>query len=71
MPNGHYVAWDCTTGSEIDDLVVAVVRDAGTEVQWFTDVKAAWRANLSRMTLERISTKGIRCDNAAFTGVRR
>ncbi len=55
----------CFSGGKPDREIVAVV-DHRPDVEFFTRVSRAWRANRATGKFEAIPTKGIKCENAGY-----
>jgi len=64
-PAGFHVVYGlCERDGKSDETIIAIVKTTDTE--WYTNVKSAYRANLSTGRFEKTSIKGIRCVNEGW-----
>ena len=64
-PPGFQVVYGlCERDGKPDDTIIAIVKT--TDAEWYTTVRSAYRANFNTGRFEKISTKGVRCQNEGW-----
>ena len=64
-PTGFQVVYGlCEKNKKPDQTIIAVVKTSDTE--WYTVVRAAYKANLDTGRFEKTSNKGLRCGNEGW-----
>ena len=66
LRRGFRIASRCRYERTVDEQVLALVRY--TDTNWFTDVRAAWRANPGTGRIEVADTRGLSCENEGWGG---